>query len=1182
MIIRKWLLAALLGGGVLAFGVFHQAEARSGTVRLSPLTNWTISKIDSKSSSGDYCTIARRFSNNLVLTLARNTRGETSLALDFQRETLNPGKVYTVILAAGGKSRAFDVKPVSREAFVVRTGRDKDFYNSIEKSRYLDINFAGKVYRFIVKDLDEGRSNLEACVASIIEPAAGESYNREASPSGRPALIIPNGQARQRTADFNAVLSRDRNQLTSLRRELDRVRKENLELSRRVQSSQETYKRGSPLAGGDAAMAELMEKLGLLERENKALKEKVKEYKLEKATYASKDGRIQVLEQEIGLLEDANERLRHKLEFSGSGKGAMKELSELRQDKLELEREKLNLLKEIDQVRMQKDDGWQEAKAEMDRHISALTSENKKLEGALKETHEELREVRNQYTGKKGGGSVVEDLEARLSAIRGEKRQLEDELEKLRRDNSEMASLKSQISLLRENLSTERKTNSRLRSQLDDMKMVQSADADEKKHKKQEIAILNSRIEELEAENKALYNSFEAAKLQLSEAGKNEEVLKLAEDRAALLEDRLEQAKLQNTVLEERLKLAQSVADSRNYSEEGQESLIARLQDETETLAAENKRLGDELARARELAAKNKGEAVNQQNLVVSQLREKVEELSNENSDLRKSLKQARERPAAKFVYKADDAELLAKINKLEAKLEAAERANERLNSDLKNYNITTSSGGDATGAESAIARFDEAEKEVRRLGTLLKKEREQCIADIDALETKLFDPALAEKSQIRRHKELQARLGQLKTDNQDCNNQLAGLLKKIEYKDKKIASLQQQALQRSASVSDLETRLEQSRGRLRDISSRLSRKIESENQKVASLREQISQRSALMSDLEVQLQESRQKLGELSSKFSGAIEEKNKKIASLQEQISRRTSLVSDLETQLQESRQKLIALSSRDEQRDGLISELEGRLASSHRKIEELSSAAEGATVLAENLNRISAGAGAASAPETISELSGPKKFEYEEDEKAGVYESFPAEKEGEYSGVMEASYPGMSAVEDVANSSFVSFSADQFEDLLVRAGVISQGDGINMDKSASDSSYVAYTWDTGNVYGTAEQKPVGNNSAYTQMVSAYLDQAESRCSADFAAVPSNNYETSGIRIDSYEIACIGNGIDSSASLLFYSDGGVMTTIAHETSTDNMDIAMDYRDNLIKLLSPSASAAVETASNF
>lgn len=102
----------------------------------------------------------------------------------------------------------------------------------------------------------------------------------------------------------------------------------------------------------------------------------------------------------------------------------------------------------------------------------------------------------------------------------------------------------------------------------------------------------------------------------------------------------------------------------------------------------------------------------------------------------------------------------------------------------------------------------------------------------------------------------------------------------------------------------------------------------------------------------------------------------------------------------------------------------------------------------------------------------------------------------------------------------------------------------------------------WKRGELHGTAIEKPLAGQ-VLGQAVNDYIDRAQSKCTGDFAAIPS----LQGDKKQTYEIACVKpNGKGSSASLLFLKDMGNMITIAHEGRTELMEQAIIARDEISK----------------
>ena len=56
--------------------------------------------------------------------------------------------------------------------------------------------------------------------------------------------------------------------------------------------------------------------------------------------------------------------------------------------------------------------------------------------------------------------------------------------------------------------------------------------------------------------------------------------------------------------------------------------------------------------------------------------------------------------------------------------------------------------------------------------------------------------------------------------------------------------------------------------------------------------------------------------------------------------------------------------------------------------------------------------------------------------------------------------------------------------------------------------------------------------------------------------------------LRVDSYEVACIGDQVSSGASLLFFNQGETFTVVAHEAPAANLNEAITMRDKVIRTL--------------
>ena len=110
------------------------------------------------------------------------------------------------------------------------------------------------------------------------------------------------------------------------------------------------------------------------------------------------------------------------------------------------------------------------------------------------------------------------------------------------------------------------------------------------------------------------------------------------------------------------------------------------------------------------------------------------------------------------------DPELAKKISQLENMIFTLEKENEALNSELKSA-LAESEGerlsisSDNWNLERATMRFNEAERQIKRLGTQLQRERAQCAVERKELEAMLFDPQVTNEQQLAHLADLEGKL---------------------------------------------------------------------------------------------------------------------------------------------------------------------------------------------------------------------------------------------------------------------------------------------------------------------------------------------------------------------------------------------------------------------------------------
>ncbi len=144
---------------------------------------------------------------------------------------------------------------------------------------------------------------------------------------------------------------------------------------------------------------------------------------------------------------------------------------------------------------------------------------------------------------------------------------------------------------------------------------------------------------------------------------------------------------------------------------------------------------------------------------------------------------------------------------------------------------------------------------------------------------------------------------------------------------------------------------------------------------------------------------------------------------------------------------------------------------------------------------------------------------------------------------------------------------------ENVLENAGVVAAS-SVERMSDISTAEFLAFQWSAGDTFGTAEQKTLKNAAAFDDEVKAYIMKTQQRCEGDFAVIPDTSKDVGDMRIDTYEIACVGAGVSSAVSLVFYQTQGVFSAIAHEIAAENMEQAMSMRDKIFTSLTGSTKS--------
>ena len=158
---------AFWGTALLMTGFVATTPAFSQKMSLNTSGEWSVSRISAEpgQKSKPYCVMARRFDNDVIMSIAKNEDGQRSLAIDFQTPRLAVDRTYQVVLNAGGDvARGFEVRPVTDKAFVIRFGQDYKFFDAIEQGSFMKVSYSGEELSFDTQSFGESRKRLNECL----------------------------------------------------------------------------------------------------------------------------------------------------------------------------------------------------------------------------------------------------------------------------------------------------------------------------------------------------------------------------------------------------------------------------------------------------------------------------------------------------------------------------------------------------------------------------------------------------------------------------------------------------------------------------------------------------------------------------------------------------------------------------------------------------------------------------------------------------------------------------------------------------------------------------------------------------------------------------------------------------------------------------------------------------------
>jgi len=693
--------SALLMGSVSS-GALAQEKAITA---LAPQSGWAVARIDGNANTNDsYCALSRPYEQGMILTLGRNSTEEYSLAIDFQSAKLNPEKAYSVTLQPGpSQIRAYEMMPASQRAMVIRLGYDDSFFRALDQSSLLKAEIDGTNYQFKMDDFKAGEADLNNCLAEL---------------KGKPKTKVASNFSAEKVDNPPPMKTKEVEQPKMA----ERI-KEATKPAEKVADA----KPSEPVKVAEAKTAApakpiVIEKMA---EEPKALVAKPpvdvapEPAKAEAPKVAEKIAEKAAPKTEISKPVELKPQPRRQIEITRvESKQVVPEMPKadtLAAPKAEKTVSKSVEIKKEQPVVMSNNDALL-PKSLVSKQVNVKPSTPPQVVGQTA-LQKQQREALDQL--KADNERLNKALQAEMNKPAGPDR------------SKEVAALQKQINDLQTQLQKEQNTPDPV---------------DQK---------LQADVEKLKAENEQLKLA-----MQAQEKAREEARIEAEKAQQALAQQELarkaEEQKMAQAVAE---KAAQEVSQP----EEKIVSVDPDVMKELNNLKQENSRLSAALQGQEQKLSSfdaKSPQAVKELEDIKAQLRE----LQAENQKLYDLSRKNRGMVDTAVAETSNQA--LKKMREYEKKLEAAQNDNLALSKEIEELRRMQEDGRLASVSgdwdlEQATKRYNEAEREIKRLGLLLEQQRMAHRQEKAELEDMLFDPAVTDQEQRRRLAELELQLSE-------------------------------------------------------------------------------------------------------------------------------------------------------------------------------------------------------------------------------------------------------------------------------------------------------------------------------------------------------------------------------------------------------------------------------------
>ncbi len=1176
-----------------AFFVSPAMCAQSWAVTLNPESEWAVTKVAAKDpSSAPYCALARKFDNNIIMTIARNTRNETSVAVDFQQPLFTKGENVNINLGPG---RDFLLPPASNKAVVARIGADPSFFNELEKNAGLDMGIMGQTYTFKLPDMASASAQLSTCLMAMGNSATPTSPAEEAGVDNKIAalqdqistlktqrsVMVDNQDAKvsssqlitasggenadiaQKIAELQAQDMALRSKVDAERSNYDNLQTKSLEDKSRLalleetqdqlkRAQEDTQKFRSQLTDAQMKQDNLVTRLEQYsdsEAKRKQLEEHLAQVQAEHAQLVTD---LQAEKDRLELVQAAQDAVmnqqKEELDKTKAQLAVKSQELNVKQEELSQTSEKLTQTHEELTQAAQQRDSYKSRLQEFSGIRDKLTSLAKE-QASLGNTVTSLKNEKTELNGK------LEAERARLADIQTEKAELEkqvnasaEEKAKLEKLLEEERKKQEEVSALEKDLTTLQEKQKELAGRVDSLQ-------GEKKDLQTRVTDLEGRVKKAEAEKEKLAADLKTSITEKEKIAADLDTTKVEKEKIAadLNSAKTEKEKIAadlDTVKVEKEKIAANL----DVAKKDKEIAVSRAQG----LAAQQEDLEIALDSA-DFVVSQQGTQIDGLTIKQKGLLSQVVSLEGEKKELLAQLETQKTQLAQLETSSKNDRDFKYDFEKLKRDMADISKERDALRMALQkakseNMELAAAQTQMDDDARQLFTQAEELEYQRVDLNSALEFERQMnavapSAAGNDATlgEMKASMAAMqAERDEFKRLLDVErGRSEELKQmagepGNKDTLAQLSGQVKKLETEN---VNLLRELEYEKSKAGEGTAVAATGAGDEKLTIMRLRDEVKQLQLKSAGLEKEQTKLLAQVRSLEAE----KQKLAQMpvvpaqaspDPKMLAEKAQMQAQIAALQNEKDNLNKALSAEQTKAKQQPQTNVGV------QQAAVNE------ASTREIAALKSQlAQAQALISARQAQVSVPAPIVAAPAapTVAAMAAVAP--------ASAPTAMP---------MAQIAQPIVSAPETMN----VAMSADVETELrnLLQSSSVGTPSQFGPVTIPVASNVQAWRWKVANLTGNAESHPAPDAATQNAVINEFLAKARTRCPGDFAVIENSRTQTAKGLVVSADIACVAGANGVAAAIAFVQMGDRMVTIAHEADTAGIPAAMVARDKLIQ----------------